>query len=148
MIGRYWEDFREGETFPTARRTIYDSDVSQFCNLTWLNMSLFFDEHYMQEETQYKARVVPGPFIIPLALGLFLKLGLFERTAISLLDIRNMRFHNSLRVGDTMQVEVTIVEKRETKKSDQGILIPQFNVTRHDGTPVMTFEMVQLLKRK
>ena len=148
MIGRYWEEFSVGEKFQTARRTISESDVLQFCNLTWFNMSLFFDEIYVREETIYKARVVPGPFIIPLAVGLFLKLGFYERTAISLLDIRNMRFHNSLKIGETMQVEVTIIEKRETKKSDQGLLIPQFEVQKHDGTPVMTFEMVHLLKRK
>ena len=148
MIGRYWEDFKEGEEFETARRTITESDVLQFCNLTWFNMSMFFDEVYAREETVFKSRVVPGPFIIPLAVGLFLKLGLYERTAISLLDIRNMKFHTSLKIGETMQVDVTILEKRETKKLDRGLLIPQFAVKKHDGTPVMTFEMVHLLKRK
>jgi 3-hydroxybutyryl-CoA dehydratase len=148
MIGRYWEDFKVGEEFETARRTISESDLLQFCNLTWFNMSLFFDEVYAREETIYGARVVPGPFIIPLAVGLFLKLGFYERTALSLLDIRNMRFHNSLHVGETMQVKVTILEKRETKKSDRGLLIPQFEVSKHDGTPIMSFEMLHLLKRK
>ena len=148
MIGRYWEDFTVGEKFQTARRTIFESDVLQFCNLTWLNMSLFFDDKYAREETIYKSRVVPGPFIVPLALGLFLKLGLYERTALSLLDIRNMKFHTSLKIGETMQVEVTILEKRETKKLDQGVLILQFAVSKYDETPVMTFEMVHLLKRK
>ena len=148
MIGRYWEDFEVEEKFETARRTISGSDVLQFCNLTWFNMSLFFDELYAREETIYKARVVPGPFIIPLAVGLFLKLGIYERTALPLLDIRNMRFHTSLKVGETMQVEVTILEKRETKNPTQGIIIPRFEVKKHTGEPVMTFEMVHLLKRK
>lgn len=109
---------------------------------------MFSDEVFAREETIFKARVVPGPFIIPLALGLFMKLGLYERTAISLLDIRNMKFHNPLKLGETMQVEVTILEKRETKNADRGIMIPQFAVMKHDGTPIMTFEMVHLLKRK
>ena len=148
MIGRYWEDFQVGEKFQTARRTISESDVLQFCNLTWFNLSLFFDEIYAREETPYKKRVVPGPFIIPLAVGLFIKLGLYERTAISLLDIRSMQFHTSLEIGETMQVEVTILEKKETKKSDRGILIPQFAVKKHTREPVMTFEMVHLLKRR
>ncbi|MHA1278284.1 MAG: hypothetical protein ACTSQI_00205 [Candidatus Helarchaeota archaeon] len=148
MIGRYWEDFEVGEEFETARRTISESEVLQFCNLTWFNMSLFFDEIYAQEGTIYKTRVVPGPFIIPLAVGLFLKLGVYEKTALSLLDIRNMHFFNSLKIGETMQIKVKILEKRETTKRDRGLLIPQFNVIKHDGTPVMSFEMVHLLKRK
>lgn len=148
MIGRYWEEFQIGEQFQTARRTISESEVLQFCNLTWFNMSLFFDEKYALEETIYQARVVPGPFIIPLAVGLFIKLGLYERTAISLLDIRNMHFHTSLLVGETMQAEVTITEKRKTKSPDRGLLILRFEVMKHDRTPIITFEMVHLLKRK
>ncbi len=148
MEGRYWEDFNVGEKFQTARRTITESDVIQFCNLTWFNLSMFFDEVYAKEETVYQARVVPGPFIIPLAVGLFLKFGFYERTAISLLDIRNMHFDNSLRIGETMQVEVIILEKRATKKPDRGLLVLQFKVKKHDETPIMTFEMVHLLKRR
>jgi 3-hydroxybutyryl-CoA dehydratase len=148
IMGRYWEDFTIGEKFQTTRRTILESDVVQFCNLTWFNLSMFFDDIYAKEETIYHGRVVPGPFLIALAIGLFIKLGLYERTALSLLDIKNMRFFNSLRIGETMQVEVTILDKRETKNSDRGLLTLQFAVTRHDQTPIMTFEMVHLLKRK
>jgi acyl dehydratase len=148
IFGRYWEDFKIGEKFQTARRTIFESDVIQFCNLAWFNISMFFDDVYAKEETIYHERVVPGPFLIALAVGLFLKLGFYERTAISLLDIKNMRFLNSFKIGETMQVEVTILDKRETKNSDRGLLTLQFAVTRHDQTPIMTFEMVHLLKRK
>jgi acyl dehydratase len=148
IIGRYWEDFRVGEKFQTSRRTIFESDVIQFCNLTWFNLSMFFDDVYAKEDTIYHERVVPGPFLIALAIGLFIKLGFYDRTAISMLDIKNVRFHNSLRIGETMQVEVTILDKRETKTPDRGLLTLQFAVTRHDQTPIMTFEMVHLLKRK
>jgi len=148
IIGRYWEDFRVGEKFQTTRRTIFESDVIQFCNLTWFNLSMFFDDVYAKEDPIYHERVVPGPFLIALAIGLFIKLGFYDRTAISMLDIKNVRFHNSLRIGETMQVEVTILDKRETKTPDRGLLTLQFAVTRHDQTPIMTFEMVHLLKRK
>lgn len=109
---------------------------------------MFTDEIYAREETPYQSRVVPGPFIIALAVGLFLKLGFYERTAISLLDIKNMQFYGPLKIGDTMQVEISILDKRETKYPDRGLLTLQFAVTTHDATPIMTFEMVHLLKRK
>jgi len=146
--GRYWENFSVGEQFQTTRRTIFESDVVQFCNLAWFNLSMFTDEIYAQGETIYQGRVVPGPFIIALAVGLFLKLGLYEKTAISLLDIRNMHFQGPLKIGQTMQVEVTILDKGETKHPDRGLLTLQFAVMTHDATPIMTFEMVHLLKRK
>jgi len=146
--GRYWDDFIIGEKFQTTRRTIFESDVVQFCNLAWFNLSMFVDDVYAREESLYQGRIVPGPFIIALAVGLFLKLGFYERTAISLLDIKNMHFYGPLKIGDTMQVEVTILDKHETKHPDRGLLILQFAVATHEANPIMTFEMVHLLKRK
>jgi acyl dehydratase len=148
MMGRYWEDFKVGEKFQTSRRTISESEVIEFCNLAWFNLPMFCDAVYAREETIYKVRVVPGPFIIALAVGLFLKLGFYERSAISLLDIRNMHFHNPLKMGETMMAEVTILEARETKSADRGLLTLQFNVTKHDAIPIMIFEMVHLVRRK
>jgi acyl dehydratase len=146
--GRYWEDFTVGEQFQTARRTIFESDVVQFCNLAWFNLPMFTDEVYAREETFYQGRVVPGPFIIALAVGLFLKLGFYERTAISLLDIKNMHFQGPLKIGDTMQVEVKVLDKHETKHPDRGLLTLHFAATTSDATPIMTFEMVHMVKRK
>ena len=101
----------------------------------------------------YKSPVIPGPFIIPLALGLFLKLGLYERTVIALLGIQNLRFKTSLRVGDTMEVEVKILTKKNSKTySNRGILHSLFyiNKVHHDLSKefIMSFEMTHMLKKK
>ena len=101
----------------------------------------------------YKSQVFPGPFIIPLAIGLFLKLGIYERTVIALLGIKNLEFKDSLRVGDTMEVEVIILNKKESKTySDRGILYSLFKVNKVniDLTKkfIMSFEMTHMLKKK
>jgi acyl dehydratase len=97
--------------------------------------------------------VFPGPFIIPLSIGLFLKLGIYERTAIALLGIENLKFKNSLRVGDTMEVEVNIIKKKDSKTySDRGILYSSYAVNKINGDLtkefIMSFEMTHLLKKK
>ena len=151
--GKYFEEFHEGETFLTSRRTLREADLMDFCNLCWFNLSMFFDEIYAEKEMPYKSPVFPGPFIIPLAIGLFLKLGVYERTVIALLGIQNLRFKTSLRVGDTMEVEVTILTKKDSKSySDRGILRSLFTINKilHDLTKefIMSFEMTHLLKMK
>ncbi|MFX1478361.1 MAG: hypothetical protein ACFFCI_09530 [Promethearchaeota archaeon] len=101
----------------------------------------------------FKSPVFPGPFIIPLAIGLFLKLGVYEKTTISLLGIKNLKFKSSLRINDTMQVEAKILEKKESKpNSDRGILhsLFTFNKVDYDLTKqfVMNFEMTHMLKKE
>ncbi|MFW9872814.1 MAG: hypothetical protein ACFFG0_06905 [Candidatus Thorarchaeota archaeon] len=151
--GKYFEEFQEGELYITSRRTLREADLINFCNLCWFNLSMFFDEIYTHEEMPFKSPVFPGPFIIPLAIGLFLKLGVYEKTTIALLGIKNLKFKASLRINDTMQVEVKILEKKESKTySDRGILRSLFTVNKvdYDLTKqfVMSFEMTHMLKKE
>lgn len=113
---------------------------------------MFFDEIYATKEMPYKTPVFPGPFIIPLAIGLFLKLGVYERTVIALLGIQNLKFKTSLRVDDTMEVEVQILNKRESKTyNDRGILKSLFTISKVNldltKETIMSFEMTHMLKK-
>ncbi len=153
MQGKFFNDFNIGDKFITARRTLTEYDLETFCNLVWFNSSMFFDDIYASEEMPYKSRVFPGPLIIPLAVGLFLKLGIYERTIIALLGIQNMKFKAPLRIGDTMQVDVEILDKKDSKTyPDRGVLIVQFIVNK--ALPkskkefIMSFEMAHMLKKR
>jgi len=151
--GKFFEEFQEGEKYITSRRTLREGDLMDFCNLCWFNLSMFFDDIYTEKEMPYKSPVFPGPFIIPLAIGLFLKLGVYERTVIALLGIQNLKFKTSLRVGDTMEVEVKILTKKDSKTySNRGILLSLFTINKvlPDLTKgfIMSFEMTHLLKKK
>ena len=98
--GKFYEEFIEGEIYITSRRTLKEADLLNFCNLCWFNLSMFFDELYIEKQMPYKTPVFPGPFIIPLAIGLFLKTGIYEKTVIALLGIQNLKFKTSLRVNE------------------------------------------------
>lgn len=150
---KYFDDFSVGENFVTSRRTLTEYDVEAFCNLTWFNLSMFFDEIYATEEMPFRGRVFPGPFIISLAVGLFMKLGFYERSIIALLGIENMKFKASLRAGDTMQVHVSILSVKESKTyDDRGILSLRFSVFKvisvSEKELIMTFDMAHMLKKK
>ena len=151
--GKFFDEFVEGEQYITARRTLKEADLSEFCNLCWFNSSMFFDEIYASTEMPYKSPVFPGPFIIPLAIGLFLKLGVYEKTVIALLGIKNLIFKSPLRVGDTMQVEITILKKKESGTyPTRGIMHSLFTVNKIDSNLskefTMSFEMTHMLKKK
>ena len=153
LQGKFFDDFNVGDKFITSRRTLTEYDLETFCNLVWFNLSMFFDDIYAKEEMPYKSRVFPGPLIIPFAVGLFLKSGIYEKTIIALLGIQNMKFKSPLRIGDTMQVDVEILEKKGSGSHlDRGILIVQFIVnkvlSKTDKDFIMSFEMAHMLKKK
>ncbi|MBD3227338.1 MAG: hypothetical protein GF329_04045 [Candidatus Lokiarchaeota archaeon] len=149
MIGKYLEDFQEGEKYITPSRTIYLHDITQFCNLVWFNSSIFFDNEYIEEKTVWEKNVVPGPFLISLAVGLFIKMGIYEKTIISLLGIENMKFYNPLVAGETMHAEVEILSTRKSKKDPKkGIMHLQFKIKNVNNDLIMTFEMYHMLKCK
>ena len=150
--GKYYEEFQEGETYTTSRRTLREADLLNFCNLCWFNLSMFFDEIYAENQMPYRTPVFPGPFIIPLAIGLYLKTGIYEKIVIALQGIQDLKFKTSLRVGDTMEVDVTILTKKESKTySDRGILISLFAVNKVNADLtkqfIMSFEMTHMLKK-
>ncbi len=114
---------------------------------------MFFDEIYTTKEMPYKTPVFPGPFIIPLAIGLFLKLGLYEKTVIALLGVQDLKFKSSLRVNDTIEAEIKILKKEESETySDRGILILLFKVNKINPDLskefIMSFEMAHMVKKK
>ena len=153
MKGKFFDDFNVGDKFVTSRRTLTEYDLETFCNLVWFNLSMFFDDIYAKEEMPYRSRVFPGPLIIPFAVGLFLKLGIYEKTVIALLGIQDMKFKTPLRIGDTMQVDVEILEKKDSKANfDRGVLIVQFIVNKvlsmADKEFIMSFEMAHMLKKR
>lgn len=151
--GKFYEEFKEGEIYTTSRRTLKEADLLNFCNLCWFNLSMFFDEIYTEKEMPYKTPVFPGPFIIPLAIGLFLKTGIYEKTVIALLGIQNLQFKTSLRVGETMEVDVKILNKKESNSyPDRGILKSFFTISKVNKDLskqfVMSFEMTHMLKKR
>jgi len=151
--GKFYEEFNEGEVYTTSRRTLKEADLLNFCNLCWFNSSMFFDELYAEKEMPYKTPVFPGPFIIPLAIGLFLKTGIYEKTVIALLGIQNLNFKTSLRVGETMEADVKTLHKEESKSyPDRGILKSLFTINKVNKDLakqfVMSFEMTHMLKKR
>jgi acyl dehydratase len=51
-------------------------------------------------------------------------------------------------IGDTITVEIDVVDKRETKKPDRGIVTFFHRVKNQDDTMVMEYTVKRMLRRK
>jgi oxepin-CoA hydrolase/3-oxo-5,6-dehydrosuberyl-CoA semialdehyde dehydrogenase len=106
----HYEDIQPGMSLETHKRTLTDSDIQNFANLTWDHFYAHTDITSL-EGSIFKKRTAHGYFIISAAAGLFVYPNKGPVSAnYGLEDIRFLRplYHN-----DTIYVRLTCKEKRE-----------------------------------
>jgi acyl dehydratase len=148
MHSRYYEDFKVGDTFVTGARTVTEADVLNFCGLAGIFNPIFVDEEYAKKNTIFGTRVVPGPLTYILSVGMWMRLGFFERTVLAFLGVDAVRAYAPVRHGDTLHCEVEIIEARETSKPDRGILKARHVTLNQNDEKVMDMIMTYMLKRR
>ena len=145
VVGRgfYFEDLNSGFRFRTHRRTITESDLSNFVNLTWLTEELFA----VADDSQrvLKGRPVPGALVYSFAEGLLLPT--MQDTGLAFLnaelDVKGPTF-----VGDTIHVESEVTEHRSTAKHNRGLVRFANRVINQHGEAVIEYNPLRMLKRK
>jgi acyl dehydratase len=141
--GYCYEDLKVGYRFRTHRRTIAESDLANFINLTWLTEELFA----VQDDSgrAIKGRPVPGALVYAFAEGLLLPT--MQDTGLAFLNA-TLDVKGPTVVGDTLHVEAEVVEARLTSKGDRGLVRFANKVLIQDGRTVLEYNPLRMLKRK
>ena len=145
--GLYFEDFEKGKVYHTSRRTITEADVVNFVTLCGFFEPLFTDKDYVQAETPFKKRIAPGALTFSFAEGLTILSGILYKTGMAFLGVE-MEILKPVFIGDTLTVEIEVIEKRETKKADRGIITWLHRVINQEKIPVMQYRIKRMMKRK
>jgi acyl dehydratase len=106
MPGRYFEDFQVGETFLTPGRTITETDVINFANLSGNHNEIHTNREYCRS-LGISDLVPPFLLIVSLVAGLIQRTGLFEGSprAFKHLDWTAV---TPPRIGDTIHARIEI----------------------------------------
>ena len=147
MKGLYYEDFEVGDRFTTQAKTITEGAITVMVGLGGYTVPIFTNEEYART-TILKGRIAPGRMTIFMAGGLEEQLGIFDETVVALIGIDKVRFKNPLRAGDTIKVEIEIIDKRETKNPEQGIVINKESCLNQRGEIILEAEATHLMMRK
>jgi len=141
--GYAYEDLKVGFRFRTHRRSIAESDLASFINLTWLTEELFAVE---DDSTRViKGRPVPGALVYAFAEGLLLPS--MQDTGLAFLNA-NVDVKGPTVVGDTIHVECEVTEARLTSKGDRGLVRFANKVVNQRGETVLAYNPLRMLKRK
>ena len=144
--GLTFEEHRVGATYRTLARTVSETDIVTFVNLCGFTEPLFMDMEYVARESVFKRRAAPGALTFALAEGLIIQTGLIHGTGMAYLG-GELRGTAPVLEGDTLTVEVEIVDKRETKKADRGIVTYRHRVVNQRGEPVLEARVQRMIRR-
>lgn len=144
--GVHYEGFRVGDRYRTLARTVSEYEILSFVTLTGFTEPLFMDLEYIQRESVFKTRVAPGVLTFAIAEGLTIQTGILHGTGLALLSY-DVRVLAPVLAGDTVHVEIEVVDKRETKKTDRGVVTFRHHVLNQRGEAVMEATIARMVKR-
>ena len=142
--GLYYEDLPLGANWRSAGRTLLESDLAAYVNLTWFTEELFTNQHD-KADNAIAGRPVPASMVFAMAEGLVLPS--IERTGQAFLNT-DLDVRQSTLVGDTIYVHCEVIESRLTSKGDRALVRTRNTVSKGDGTTVLVYQPLRLMKRR
>lgn len=145
--GLYFEDFLPGAIYTTEKRTITETDLINFITQTAMYEALFMDVGFVENETHYGRRIAPGLLTLTFSEGLVLLSGILKDRGIAFLGME-MKIKQPVFIGDTIYVEVEVIDKKETSKADRGIITFLHRTKNQNGEVVMECKMKRMIRRR
>jgi len=119
--GLFFEEFTEGLSILTPRRTITDADIVNFAGLSGDFNPLHVDEEFARG-TVHGGRIAHGMLSASVSSGLAALTGIFDETVVGLLEV-DARFVGVVRAGDTVQLQLECAAKKKAPQSDSGLVV-------------------------
>jgi len=144
FIKKYFEEFELNESRGTRERTVTEADI-----IIHAEQSGDFFPHHMDEEwckTQpFKKRIAHGTLIFTLAIGLTAD---FVNEVSMTYGYERLRFIKPVFIGDTLNVSVTIKDKKEYKKPQYGLVTELVETFNQHNEVVMACEHILLVNKR
>lgn len=140
----HFEELNEGDRFTTVGRTVTETDIVQFLNLSRNLEPQFSDREFYEKRWVYKRLATPGGLTFVIATGLFTHLGLLSGTGEGFLGMDELRMPAPLFCGDTLHLEVAVLEKRLSRRG-RGIVTMGFTGRNQEGEAVLTCKQTYLV---
>jgi len=142
--GLYWQDMPVGARYRTPGRTITETDLVNFISCTGMLELLFTNEVYRQTESAIKGRLVPGALVFSMAEGLVIP-GTIQGTGMAFLGME-LEIKAPTFAGDTVHVEVEVIESRAASKGNRGLVRTRNSVINQKGETVMVYTPLRMQK--
>ena len=133
--GFFFQDLQVGQRFQTYRRTVTETDLVNFINVTGMLEMIFIDAE--GASSAIGGRPVPGALTYTLIEGFILQT-MIQGTGLAMLEL-TQKILAPVRVNDTIRAVVTVTGIRPTSKGNRAIVDSQVDVYNQRDKQVMTY---------
>ena len=144
---KYGDEFNIGDIYTTQAITLTETHVVNWAGLTMDFYPLHMDREYAAR-TSFGERLVHGPMIFGIAVGLAGMAQIGGTAPIAWLGADKMRMLRPVKIGDTVRVEIEVLEKRETRKPEQGIQVWRYTTRNQRDEDVMVFDYTMMFHER
>ena len=142
-LGKFWDDLAVGQKFRTIGRTVTEADIVNFIGCTGMLEVLFTDMEYLAAHSPMKGRVAPGALAYCFAEGLLVQ-ATMQHTGLAFLGME-LEVKGPTFAGDTIHVEVEVLEIRPTRKGGRAIVRTFNEIKNQKGETVITYNPLRMV---
>ena len=132
----YFEEFVTGKQVVTPERKITDSNVDSFLDVSGLHLPMFMSDEGAQQ-IGHARRLVPGPMILSVAMGMARETGWFDHV-VAVVEFEELRFTKALHPGHSIKAEITVQHSQPTRNPERGLVVLAYKVNNQNGEMVLS----------
>ncbi|MEK9752369.1 MAG: MaoC/PaaZ C-terminal domain-containing protein [Rhodospirillaceae bacterium] len=141
-IGLHFEDYSVGQRFRTIARTVTETDIVNFIGVTGMTEVLFTDATF-GKGVGAAGRVAPAALSYTLMEGLLCQT-VIQGTGLALLEM-SKKVLAPVVAGDTLHLEVEVLDARPTSKGGRGIVKARHDIVNQRGETVITYDATRMV---
>ena len=132
----YFEDFVTGKQALTPERKITAFNLDAFLDISGLHLPMFLSDQGAQR-IGHEQRLVPGPMILSVAMGLVKETGWFDHV-VAVVELDEFLFKKALHPEHSIKAEITVKNIKRTQNPERGLVILAFKVINQNGEMVLS----------
>lgn len=143
MPDRYFEEHEIGQRWTTWARTVTEADVVNFAGLSGDFYPIHVDQQYA-EQSLFGRRIAHGVLVLSFATGM---VPAVPGRVVAFYGIDRLRFLKPTFIGDTVHVEMEVVDLRD-KGDAGGIVDYAMRIVNQHGDPVILCNYLLLMHKR
>jgi len=143
MARKRFDEIEVGDTFRSPAKTVTETSITLCVGLAGMTAP-FFNDAEAAKTTPLGWQAAPGRMTLMMMGGLEEQTEIFADPAL-LSGFNNVRFRLPVRAGDTIRIEMEVIEKRETSKPGQGLVIHRSTCKNQKDEMVMEVDNIHVV---
>ena len=147
MGNQWFEEFEVGQRFVSQGVTFTEASIIDFASR--YDPQRFHIDREEAARTPFGGLVASGFQTLGLSFRKFFELGVIRESGIGAPGVEELRWTAPVRPGDTVRVEVEVIEIRPSRsKADRGIVRMRYTTRNQRGETVMILIVPQFVARR